>query len=435
VRVIPYSPIRGFVAVVAGSLLLAACSSRAVMPPSSSVYANSSAARAHSISRDANSIEPHVLTWDALGSGGIQTTVTDAQAAVYLTWVMSSISDSVGFHAAGIKTMYYTQPNRQAPGSPEYSTDETTFAHDCSNNRIFDTTFKTENLMDPTSTHLGQLWQAEAQNVTGHLGGQFDAIYEDLTDTIIYTTTQPCGFDQTAWSAASNSLTSYISSMGLPVIYNGLGAFGPWQHGIQQVSPTIAMNQSTIGGMDEGCYNHNGRFEEIFAPQWFTVENTEIQMTQAQKLFFCRNLDTTFANNAINSRLYAYASFLMTYGPHTSAYGSSLSTFDGFHELPEVQLVALKAVQPLPSDISGLKQTGGTYGRQFGSCYVASVLVGPCAVVVNPQKWSLNFPWPTLYHHTLTVSGQDIYGGGTMSTTGPPPPASVPETTGIIAFQ
>ncbi|HEY7979872.1 MAG TPA: hypothetical protein VID19_00190, partial [Candidatus Eremiobacteraceae bacterium] len=58
------------------------------------------------------------------------------RAAQYLDYAGVGLKDANAFHAAGIKTMYYTDPNRSHKGTPMYTHDESTFAHDCNNNRI-----------------------------------------------------------------------------------------------------------------------------------------------------------------------------------------------------------------------------------------------------------------------------------------------------------
>ncbi|HXW76408.1 MAG TPA: hypothetical protein VEJ20_03270 [Candidatus Eremiobacteraceae bacterium] len=380
--------------------------------------------------------QTHVLTWDAFDlGGGANTPVTPALAAPWLSWLMIGSANSGEYHAVGIQTMYYTQPNRQGPGGPEYSSDESTFAHTCAGNGTADR-IKTTNyglyLMDPGSAELGDLWQQEALTVRNSWGGQFDAIYEDLTDTIYYTNGTPCDFTQSAWSNESNSLSTYITSQGFQLIYNGLAALAPGY----SMSPTIAMNASTTGGMFEGCYTTNGDPWLLHNNTWITTEDTEIQMADAGKLFFCRGLDTNSAESSAAARLYQYASFLLTYRRHTSVYSTSFATADLFNELPETELVPTDPVQAYPSTVSALLQTSGVYGRQFSACYIAGVLVGPCAVAINEStNASLPFPWPGVYPHTIALSGADIPAGGTISALGPAPPSQVPSLSGVIAIQ
>jgi hypothetical protein len=403
-------------------------SASALMPPSA-------VARTSSISHQVTFSQTHVLTWDALDYGNGITPVSASAAAPWLTWVMTDSAHSAMFHGAGIKTMYYTQPNRQAPGGAEWSSDETTFAHDCNNDRIATTNYAGHYLMNPDSSHLRQLWQQEVTDVLKNWGGQFDAVYEDLTDTTVYTSASPCGFNQNDWSGFSNAMSTYITGQGVQLFYNGLAAVVK-DDGTDSISPTIAMNSSTSGGMFEGCYTTSGDFPRLHAALWVTTENTEIAMAAARKIFLCRALDNANAADAIGDRIYQYASFLLTYHRYTSVLGEGFNTHDLFSELPEEELVPTEALQTYPSDVSQLVQTGGAYGRQWSACYVAGVAVGPCAVAINESTTSsVPFPWPTEYHHTIALAGQDILGGGTIRTDGPAPAAQIPALSAVIAFQ
>ncbi|HXW76409.1 MAG TPA: hypothetical protein VEJ20_03275, partial [Candidatus Eremiobacteraceae bacterium] len=169
---------------------------------------------------------------------------------------------------------------------------------------------------------------------------------------------------------------------------------------------------------------------------WLATENTEIEMADARKIFLCRGLDGADAATATGDRIYEYASFLLTYHRGTSVYSSSFLTVDLFDELPETELVPTDPVQAYPSDVSGLLQSSGVYGRQFNACYVDGASVGRCAVVVNEStNKALAFPWPTEYQHTISLTGQDIPAGGTIATNGAAPPALVPALSGVIAFE
>ncbi|MBV8148649.1 MAG: hypothetical protein JO092_06135, partial [Candidatus Eremiobacteraeota bacterium] len=60
--------------------------------------------------------------------------------------------------------------------------------------------------------------------------------------------------------------------------------------------------------------------------------------------------------------------------------------------------------------------------------------VGACAVVVNPDSGSAHpFPFPQ-YTHTLVLNGGGILDGGTVSTSGPPPPLNLAADEAAIVF-
>jgi hypothetical protein len=143
-----------------------------------------------------------------------------------------------------------------------------------------------------------------------------------------------------------------------------------------------------------------------------------------------RNLNS--ASGQTDARLYALASFLLTYDPSTSVLWEQFATPSGFHVEPESQLVVLDPLTATPSSVGSLQQAGGAYGRQYGQCYLAGNFVGPCAVVVNPTSSTLAFPFPQ-YAHTLVLSGGGILDGGTVAANGPAPPQSLaPEEAAIV---
>jgi hypothetical protein len=190
--------------------------------------------------------------------------------------------------------------------------------------------------------------------------------------------------------------------------------------------------------MSEDCYVGRTPSGYYYAPHWNATENTEIRMAQAGKYFICQANSYAQASASSGMRMYFYASFLMTYDRSDQLVQTNFSTPSQLHVMPEAQLVPESPLVSTPGDINRLRLSSGLFGREYASCYYAGRSIGACAVVVNPDKpkWSppLAFPWPTKYHHTMTVSGPGVYDGGTASLTGPGPPAKVPGGTGLIVF-
>ncbi|HXW76407.1 MAG TPA: hypothetical protein VEJ20_03265 [Candidatus Eremiobacteraceae bacterium] len=378
-------------------------------------------------------VPKHIVTMDWLGGSSGTRAVTWAQAAPHTTWAFTGAKDSVAIRAAGIETLYYTQPNRQAPGDPEYTTENSTFSHDCGGSRIVSTNFPSENLMDPGSAELGQLWRAEVRTVTKSWGGVFNAIFEDLSDTIVYTSAPPCNFDQTTWSTRSNKLVTYVTGMGYPVFYNGLAVLSKNTDGTLGVSPTMALNENAAGGMFEGCYVTSGAYPLLHLNTWIATEETEIAMAAAGKYFLCEGLDDNLAAASIPARIYYYASLLMTYDPATTIDISEFSTPRDFHVLPETRFVPEDPLIAVTST-SQLVQSGDVYGRQYAHCYLGQVDQGACAVVVNIGLSKAGaFPWPGLYTRTLVPTGNDVYDGGSVSIQKVAPSSTMPALSAVIA--
>jgi hypothetical protein len=354
-------------------------------------------------------------------------------AARYLTWAIAQPKDTNSFAAVGIKTLLYTDPNRTAVGDPMYTNDETTFAHDCSNNRITITgKSATTYLMDPTSPDLQALWRTYVADVLTW-GDHYDAILEDNADVVHPVSALPCNFDQTAWTAGTNTMNQ---ALGASVIYNGLGNL---VDGDQNVSPAIGLNPTAITGELEGCYSNGDPNNPVPRKTvWETYETTEIDMVTAGTPFLCRGLGTLPAATAQSERMYMYASFLLTYDPNTSIISEQFATQNTALMVdPESGFVALDPLVAEPTAITTLESSNWIFGRQFADCYLFGRPIGACAAVVNADSSNVShaFPWQGVYKHSLILHGGAILDGGRAGVQGPAPPAEVPGASAVIAIQ
>jgi hypothetical protein len=359
----------------------------------------------------------HVLTADYLGGYGGTYAFPWSVEAPYVNWAKASNpADSDGQRAVGIETYFYTDPNDTYAGGPLYTSDESTFAHTCSGNRITaHYNGATHYLMNPYSSNLLQMWIA---SVRDH--AHYDAIFEDNTNDLYGMNGTPCNYTPAGWLEATIDETT---AFGYPVVYNGAAITG-----------TIGMNRANnvLGGMAEQCYATGNRAGRITDSFWQTIENVELQMAQQRKLFFCLSDNRKNAASSLDARTYNLASFLLTYDPATSIFMEVFSTPSRFHVEPESQLVPLYPVVPTPSRVSSLQVAGGAYGREYNACYYAGTFVGRCAVAVNPSSFNTHhFPFGGKYSHTLVF----VLDGGTATTNGPPPPAQLPPLGSVVMLQ
>ena len=409
------------------ALGVAGCSQAAVLHPIAGAGA-SSTGRA-SVGR---AVPAHVLTWDNLGGGDGITLHPWTLATPWLTYASTDFVDSAAINKAQIIPAVYTNPNRQGPGDPMYTNDESTFAHDCNGARIKSLGIgQGKFLMDPHSTHLGTLWHDYVQAGVNN-GAIFTYIFEDKADTINKTSATPCNFNQQDWTNASNALNS---ALGWTIIYNSLGdTAGP--NG-PQIAPSFALNATSAGGMSEDCYVTINTPPYQRDLSWQIKEDTEIAMAAAGKYFVCDASDPKSAVQSFAERIYYLASALLTYDPTTTIFETCFKTSSGLHVLPETQLVPMAPLVGQPSSIAGLYEPGGGYGREYAHCYYAGLDLGACAMFVNPNKAGtapVPFPWPTKYLHTLALTGGGVLDGGTATPTGGPPPAKLQPTTATVAF-
>ncbi len=340
----------------------------------------------------------HVPTADYWGGYAGTHSVAAPVAAQWLTWASVNIDGSKALRPLGVKTMLYTDPNRQIKGEPLYTADESTFAHDCVSGRI-PTARAGQYLMDPRSASLPLVWKSLVDRYTAE--GHFDAIFEDDADDLIGVREPPCMYNDDAWQAATIAMQR---SLGQPVIYNGLSN----QSGAA-VSSVIALNASAIGGMMEECYASTKK-PQIGGAQWLAAEATERRMAAENKLFFCLVLDSADASASLAGRMYAYASFLLGYDSSSAVLWEIYRTPSRQHIMPEVQLVPGGA-DSAPPDIAALRLPSGAYRRSFASCRLAGRDVGPCVVFVNPDASSHRVPRAG-YTRTLVLQGAGVLDGG-----------------------
>ncbi|HEY5093879.1 MAG TPA: hypothetical protein VII69_02050, partial [Candidatus Eremiobacteraceae bacterium] len=375
--------------------------------------------------------QTHVLTMQD-ASGIDSPTYSWGQMAQYVSWSVVGPADDAPAQAAGIKTILYTDPNRVYEGMPEYSNDETEYAHDCSNNRItINDTKQTTYLTEPTSSTLLGLWQQHVAFYNQIGNAQYNMVFED-TPLVHNVSAQPCGYLQPSWLANQNTMGTALN---YPIIFNGLGNLA---NGPDQMSPAMALLPSSIGGEMEGCYSNYAGDPMPNLQVWHTFENTEIQVLASGKLFVCRGFDNTPDVSAQVQRLYMYGSFLLTYDPARAVISPKFTPANsGFWIQPENQFVALDPVVMQPSSVDQLNEGTNVYGRQYRNCYYAGQWIGACASIVNSDRPNLShpLPWTGVYHHTLVLSGGDILDGGTATTNGPAPPSDIQGSSSIIVIQ
>lgn len=377
----------------------------------------------------------HVLTEDYLGSPFGTSSVSWSAAAPYLTWAQTGTKNADAIHAAGILTQAYTDPNRTSAGTgdPLYTSNEATFAHDCSGNRVYDTYNGNvkQYVMDVGGSPMQALYAKYVKSLLAQ--AHFDSIFEDGAGTLsadaAYTpfSGMPCGYTDSAWISDEEDLNQVVS---LPIYMNGLDAL--YNDGVSQ-NVQILNSSNTAGGDFEGCYTDDTT-KLYYGWAWQAVENTELQVTAKYRRFLCQLRNTGSASASIPLRIYAMASFLMTYNPSTSILWEEFATPSAFHVEPESELVALDPLVAEPSSIASLKTPGGNYGREYSECFVGGTSAGACAVVVNSDTTAHPFPYSG-YARTLVLGGGGILDGGTISTGGAAPASSVPAKTAVIAFK
>jgi hypothetical protein len=369
----------------------------------------------------------HVQTADYWkGYAGTKNVPAD-QASQWLSWVETDAPGAAEISPLGVRTILYSNPNRVLPNNRYmYIDEDDTYAHTCGGQRARgESQYSGVLLTNPKSPALWRNWK---RYVSAHeRGARFDAVFVDEAVGAAYAEDQPCGYDLDDWMRDENTL---MQTLGQPTIYNGLNDFSG--HG---PAKEIALNNVAIGGMMEECYARLRPDHRVTGWRWTATENTEIQMARAHKYFFCYGRDLTQADQAGDSRMYTYASFLLTYDPATTVLWEYYKTPSGGHVMPESQLVALDPVVQRVGNIAQLRTGDGTYVRSYRDCSIAGRSVGPCVAAVNPDAAASHNVDLRAYRRTLVLNGSGVFDGGTIQISNAPPPSSLAPLQAVIAFK
>ncbi len=368
----------------------------------------------------------HVQTADYFGGYAGTKNVPAPIAARWLSWAETGVPESGTLAALGVRTILYSNPHRTMPGDPLFTSDESTFAHDCAGARVNAGNGRYPGLvlMNPAAPAIVRLWR---QFVDAHQsGGHFDAVFEDEAVGDAYAD-RPCGFSMEAWLSATIDAQRRL---GYPVIYNGLEDFNG-----HEIAPEIALNASAIGGMMEECYAQLAADHRVSGWQWTATEDTELRMARERKYFFCYGRDLTPAEQADASRMFVYASFLLSYDLDTSVLWEYYHTASGGHVMPESLLVARDPIRRDVASVDALRMPSGIYARAYRACFINGRAQGGCIAAVNPDSSATRAAPLTGYSRTLTLHGSGIFDGGTVSVDDVAPPSTLQPLQGVIAFK
>ncbi|MBV8435598.1 MAG: hypothetical protein JO029_15065, partial [Candidatus Eremiobacteraeota bacterium] len=358
------------------------------------------------------------------------------------------------------------QYNNIAPGGADASAE----ARDCSGNPI---TINNHGgyLSDPYQPATVQLYNNDVTTQYNY-SSEYGIVFIDDIDAWQYNDNGalPC-HSGAVWSQPSVS-SAYESVVGSIAVSHLAGGHAPPMYLLNALAPvineaggsgaTVVAEISSLAGLGsvlgmdcENCYADNSNPEVgnntsgELPNKWTLAEDAEIASVNARKIFWLQDIESHSTGAASYAgRIYGFASFMLTWDPVYTVYQNLYygdrsdgehpnSSNPQIHVFPEEALTAYVPLVPYPSNaslIAALKDSGGTYFREYQYCYYTGNAVGTCAFVVNPDSSAHNAP--TLrgkYTHTLTISSQlDVLDGGSVSLTGAAMPSSVGALTAYV---
>ena len=382
---------------------------------------------------------PHLLT--SIDTGDILN-ITPSQAAPFVNIGHDSAGplQNAAYQSAGINAVPYTDIHHYLSGNgagtnPFLDMSDVALTCDGTPVQWVKPNHGTIYLTDPRNPATVAAWEAWYTNFIAN-GGQTWAIYEDTTDDP-YTYAQPgppCAADhsgpvsQAEWTAATEAEEGAMQAFtGKPVIFNGLAA----GYNKNMPATNALLDGPVAGGEAEACAPSN-------TVEWLNELVIQIHAVLTKKYFVCHgNVDTDGSTpQAIAFRNYHFASMMLDYDLQHTVYESYWAVGpSNLRVEPESEVVMINPMKAPITSPADLLKFGGSYGRRYGKCYVAGVLVGPCAALVNPHSTSVPYPYPpTRYTHTMLLTGSGVYDGGTVSALGPAPGATLAPYSGEVLF-
>jgi hypothetical protein len=253
----------------------------------------------------------------------------------------------------------------------------------------------------------------------------WDAMFIDNNGPLYGASSAPCNYDPGTWGQAFDTAIAGVTQQ---FITNTLAT----SDSTTQTYVNRLAAPNVIGGEFEECFNDG---------MWTAEEDSQLQTVALLKSegkpsgpgWWCY-LDNTSADGAasIPQRLFAFASFLLTYDPNYSLFQESYTTSPStFQIFPETGFVPLGPASR-PSGVSGLQSSTGAYVQSYSACYYRGSLVGSCEIVVNPTSGTVSVPNPHGLGHSMVLSGDGVLDGGSVSFGGTVPASLAPQSAAIL---
>jgi hypothetical protein len=240
----------------------------------------------------------------------------------------------------------------------------------------------------------------------------FDAVGTEVTDN-------------RKWVAGEDAL---ISASPRKLILNGGDGFSPAYGG------AFLRNGNVIGSNLEGCFNAagTGRVSDDHG-EWSAQVDGLLAALRLRKYSLCMMNGAPTAAN----RVYALASWWLTYDPHYSVAAPIAPSPDGNAIFPEFAILPLRPERTaIAGNMSALRRDG-TYAREFAQCYQQGRPIGACAAIVNPTvSAQLLPPLRRRYAYVLRLQGGSMPSGGravwTRAQQRPQRPSTLGPLQGVI---
>jgi hypothetical protein len=398
------------------------------------------AALCHINAVDAAQPEAHVPTAAYCCHGYANDTVAPEAAAPFLTWAANP--DHAGAdadRAAGIENIYtYVDVSRVYKGDHQYPAVESgkfaaLRARNCSGGLVMATS-PSGYVTDPFNPLWSRLLEEE---LTYNAYPAFNAYFVDDIDVFRWQIENgpPCSGDPPRpWTepATAAAYASHLGAARATIIFNGLSAYTdkPELHAVPLV---LFREPNVIGGMCEECYAGNNPDQLKNGVEWQDALDLQIRTIRLHKIFW---LYARYIANDPAARMYTFASYMLAWDPRYSVYQTAYAP-ENRGQLKVTPETGLVAHEPLGGEVSSvyqLRDSGGTFVREYRRCYYRRKPIGGCAFVVNNDRFlpRLRPRLRARYEHVLVVHGGMVLEGGAVSFDGRGVPGTIPPLSGFV---
>ncbi len=206
-----------------------------------------------------------------------------------------------------------------------------------------------------------------------------------------------------AWFLGERAI---VAASSLPVILNGSGPdWGPAYGGAILKLPNV------LGVNFEGCFSNRAiGLMNVRHDYWGRMERALLADQRLRKYVVCM-MSGPFDPA---QRVYALASWWLTYDPRWSVAAPVTRAADGYAIYPEYDIVPTEPDRSARSTVARF-ETGGVYVRMFARCYDRGISIGACAAVVNPDLVTHAIPRALRgFTRALALDNRSVYTGGSV---------------------
>lgn len=225
-----------------------------------------------------------------------------------------------------------------------------------------------------------------------------------------------------SWCSTTQELTTdaaiiaahgaFASALSQPTFTNGLDP---------TPSQEAGASGKFVGGSCENCIIDGGTYRTSYYAKILTL--MALVDAVPNEAFVMINDGSSAAGSSaqIGQRLVTFAVAWLGYSQgHTIVDANLESNNENLPVWPEEMLVPTGPVESMSTSANDIQVSTNVWRREFSACYQNGTAIGPCAAILNGNASAVTVSSSWLkqtYGHLVTLSGGDVFSGGSLSLT------------------